>query len=272
MFTENHLHIEGLEVSNNPVLLDLYVAMRTKRVRVGQLGIVLSASNPLRVAEDIAMLDRMTGGRAIAGFARGFQRRWVDVLGQHLPGLHAVVPGDRQEMDRLNREAFEECFQIVKLAWTEDVLSFDDRFWKIPPGHPVGHAADRPVRRRGAGRRPAPGGRGPEAGPAAAPPDLPAGRRLGGDDRLVREAGRDGGAAALAAGGRGPLPARLRGGVRQAAGARHRHPARCRHRRHGGRKRGGSSWRGRGSTGASGCGRSGSAGRWSIRRPGGRRT
>jgi alkanesulfonate monooxygenase SsuD/methylene tetrahydromethanopterin reductase-like flavin-dependent oxidoreductase (luciferase family) len=57
----------------------------------------------------------------------------VDVLGQHLPGLHAVVPGDRQEMDRLNREAFEECFQIVKLAWTEDVFSFDGRFWKIPP-------------------------------------------------------------------------------------------------------------------------------------------
>jgi alkanesulfonate monooxygenase SsuD/methylene tetrahydromethanopterin reductase-like flavin-dependent oxidoreductase (luciferase family) len=57
-FTEHHFHIEGFEVSNNPVLLDLYFAMQTKRIRVGQLGIVLPASNPIRVAEDIAMLDR----------------------------------------------------------------------------------------------------------------------------------------------------------------------------------------------------------------------
>ncbi len=65
-FTEHHFHIEGFEVSNNPVLLDLYFAMQTKRIRVGQLGIVLPAANPIRVAEDIAMLDHMTGGRANA--------------------------------------------------------------------------------------------------------------------------------------------------------------------------------------------------------------
>ncbi len=45
-FTEHHFHIEGFELSNNPVLLDLYFAMQTKRIRVGQLGIVLPASNP----------------------------------------------------------------------------------------------------------------------------------------------------------------------------------------------------------------------------------
>ena len=56
-FTEHHFHIEGFELSNNPVLLDLYFAMQTKRIRVGQLGIVLPAANPIRVAEDIAMLD-----------------------------------------------------------------------------------------------------------------------------------------------------------------------------------------------------------------------
>jgi alkanesulfonate monooxygenase SsuD/methylene tetrahydromethanopterin reductase-like flavin-dependent oxidoreductase (luciferase family) len=81
-FTEHHFHIEGFELSNNPVLLDLYFAMQTKRIRVGQLGIVLPASNPIRVAEDIAMLDHMTGGRANASFARGYQRRWVDVMAQ----------------------------------------------------------------------------------------------------------------------------------------------------------------------------------------------
>src|SRR5579862_7391394 len=61
-FTEHHFHIEGFELSNNPVLLDLYFALQTKQIRVGKLGIVLPASNPIRVAEDIAMLDQMTGG------------------------------------------------------------------------------------------------------------------------------------------------------------------------------------------------------------------
>ncbi len=65
-FTEHHFHLEGFELSNNPVLLDLFIGMRTKRIRVGQLGIVLPAQNPIRVAEDIAMLDHMTGGRANA--------------------------------------------------------------------------------------------------------------------------------------------------------------------------------------------------------------
>jgi alkanesulfonate monooxygenase SsuD/methylene tetrahydromethanopterin reductase-like flavin-dependent oxidoreductase (luciferase family) len=91
-FTEHHFHIEGIELSNNPVMLDLFVGMQTKRIRVGQLGIVLPADNPLRIAEDIAMLDHMTGGRANAGFARGYQRRWVDVMAQHTHGVHGVAP------------------------------------------------------------------------------------------------------------------------------------------------------------------------------------
>lgn len=61
-FTEHHFHVEGIELSTNPVLLDLFVAMQTERIRVGQLGLVLPTHNPIRVAEDIAMLDHMSGG------------------------------------------------------------------------------------------------------------------------------------------------------------------------------------------------------------------
>ena len=133
-FTEHHFHIEGFEVSNNPVLLDLYIAMQTKRIKVGQLGIVLPASNPIRVAEDIAMLDHMSGGRACAGFARGYQRRWVDIMAQQTHGIHGALPHQHDEIDAANREAFEECFAIIKKAWTEEMLSFQGKFWKIPPG------------------------------------------------------------------------------------------------------------------------------------------
>jgi alkanesulfonate monooxygenase SsuD/methylene tetrahydromethanopterin reductase-like flavin-dependent oxidoreductase (luciferase family) len=133
-FTEHHFHVEGFEISNNPVLLDLFVGMQTKRLRVGQLGIVLPADNPLRVAEDIAMLDHMTGGRANAGFARGYQRRWVDVMAQQTHGIHGALPHQHDAVDAANRAAFEECFQIIKAAWTNDLLRYDGRYWRVPAG------------------------------------------------------------------------------------------------------------------------------------------
>lgn len=133
-FTEHHFHIEGFEVSNNPVLLDLYFAMQTKRIRVGQLGIVLPAANPMRVAEDIAMLDHMTGGRANAGFARGYQRRWVDIMAQQTHGVSGALPHQHDAIDAANRAAFEENFQIIKKAWTQEMLTHDGEFWKIPAG------------------------------------------------------------------------------------------------------------------------------------------
>ena len=133
-FTEHHFHVEGFELSNNPVLLDLFVGMQTKRLRVGQLGIVLPAENPIRVAEDIAMLDHMTGGRANAGFARGYQRRWVDVMAQQTHGIHGALPHEHDAVDEANRAAFEECFRIVKAAWTEDLLAYDGRYWRVPAG------------------------------------------------------------------------------------------------------------------------------------------
>jgi alkanesulfonate monooxygenase SsuD/methylene tetrahydromethanopterin reductase-like flavin-dependent oxidoreductase (luciferase family) len=131
-FTEHHFHVEGFELSNNPVLLDLYIGLQTKRLRVGQLGIVLPANNPIRVAEDIAMLDHMTGGRANAGFARGYQRRWVDVMAQQTHGIHGARPHQHDAIDEANRAAFEECYQIIKRAWTTDYMSFEGKYWQVP--------------------------------------------------------------------------------------------------------------------------------------------
>ena len=68
-------------------MLDLFLGMQTKNLRVGQCGLVLPCHNPLRIAEDVAMLDQMTRGRAFAGFARGYQPRWVNTLGQHYSTL-----------------------------------------------------------------------------------------------------------------------------------------------------------------------------------------
>ena len=136
-FTEHHFHVEGIELSNNPIMLDLFIAMQTKRIRVGQLGIVLPAANPIRVAEDIAMLDHMSGGRVDVGFARGYQRRWVDIMAQHAHGIQGALPHQHDEIDAANRAAFEENFAIIKKCWTEDMLTYDGDLWKVPmPGTP----------------------------------------------------------------------------------------------------------------------------------------
>ena len=130
-FTEHHFHVEGFELSTNPLLLDAHVAAHTERIKVGQLALVLPTHHPLRVAEDLAMLDQITRGRAYAGFARGYQTRWVNTLGQPL-GLGATS-SDKSDQDARNRAAFEEAWRIIKLAWTSDTFSYDGQFWKIPP-------------------------------------------------------------------------------------------------------------------------------------------
>jgi alkanesulfonate monooxygenase SsuD/methylene tetrahydromethanopterin reductase-like flavin-dependent oxidoreductase (luciferase family) len=132
-FTEHHFHVEGFEISNNPVMLDLFIALNTQRIRVGQLGIVLPAQNPLRVAEDIAMLDHMSGGRANAGFARGYQRRWVDTMAQQMHGIHGATPNQHDAIDQANRAAFEEHFRIIKQAWSDGMMEFHGKYWDIPP-------------------------------------------------------------------------------------------------------------------------------------------
>lgn len=131
-FTEHHFHIEGEEVSTNPIMLDLFIGMQTKNLHVGQLGLVLPAHNPIRVAEDIAILDQMTQGRAFAGFARGYQPRWTNTIGQHYIGLADSVT-DPQAYEQLKKELYEEHWEIIIKAWTNQTFSHKGKHWEIPP-------------------------------------------------------------------------------------------------------------------------------------------
>ncbi|MBT6464591.1 MAG: LLM class flavin-dependent oxidoreductase, partial [Proteobacteria bacterium] len=128
-FTEHHFHVEGEEVSTNPVMLDMYFGMQTKNMKFGQLGNVLPSRNPINLAEDIAMLSQMLEGRTFAGFARGYQNRWVNVIGQQV-GLSDPASGE--EYEELKRSLFEEHFEILMKAWKEDTFSFKGKHWQIP--------------------------------------------------------------------------------------------------------------------------------------------
>jgi alkanesulfonate monooxygenase SsuD/methylene tetrahydromethanopterin reductase-like flavin-dependent oxidoreductase (luciferase family) len=130
-FSEQHANVEGLpEVTTNPILFDAALAAQTKRLKVGQLGLTLSAHHPLRVAEDLAMLDHMTNGRMFCGFTRGNATRWVNTLG--LPFGTTIAQSDKSAADERNLRAIQEAWQIIKLAWTNPTFSYEGEFWTIP--------------------------------------------------------------------------------------------------------------------------------------------
>lgn len=130
-FSEQHANIEGIpEVTTNPLLLDAFVAAHTKQLRVGQLGMTLTVHHPLMLAEDIALLDQITGGRVFAGFTRGNSRRWVDTFG-HSFGT-AATQSDKSAADEANLRAVEEAWTIIKKAWTTETFSHQGEFWTVP--------------------------------------------------------------------------------------------------------------------------------------------
>ena len=95
---EHHFWSEGYEVGPNPGVLNAYWAAITKKIRVGQMGYVMSTQNPLRVAEETAILDHLANGRFFVGFARGYQSRWTNVIGQHL-GTRATTSPSAAKVD-----------------------------------------------------------------------------------------------------------------------------------------------------------------------------
>ena len=128
--TEQHMQVEGIETTTNPLFWDYFVAQHTKRMRVGQLGMNLTVINPVKLAEDIAMLDHFTNGRVFAGFSRGNTPRWTATFGQHInvTSTHS----DRSEADKRNRAVFYENWRIIKELWTKPTTSVQGDFWKIP--------------------------------------------------------------------------------------------------------------------------------------------
>jgi alkanesulfonate monooxygenase SsuD/methylene tetrahydromethanopterin reductase-like flavin-dependent oxidoreductase (luciferase family) len=128
--TEHHFHSEGYEASVAPLILYADLAARTKNINFAPLALVLPAHNPLRVAEEVAMLDHLTKGRVYAGFARGYQQRWVNVLGQKVPVQ--ATPMDGSDVDKHNRRVHEEYIDVIYKAWDNDLLTYDGEFIQVP--------------------------------------------------------------------------------------------------------------------------------------------
>jgi alkanesulfonate monooxygenase SsuD/methylene tetrahydromethanopterin reductase-like flavin-dependent oxidoreductase (luciferase family) len=110
---EHHTTPHGL--MNSPNMMAAVGAQRTKRLKFLLLGNLLPLHNPLRIAEELAMADCLSQGRILPGFARGVPREYR---------AYDVPMAE-------SRARFEEAFEIILKAWTEEVFSFEGKFWKF---------------------------------------------------------------------------------------------------------------------------------------------
>jgi len=128
--TEHHFQHEGYEVTPNLILFGLHLAGMTTRLRQGQAFNVVPQWHPLRLAEDFATADILSGGRMVFGVGRGTVPRQSMTLGA------VVASGDNamsREADRINRERFEEAMEVIQLAWTQETFSYHGRHYTYPP-------------------------------------------------------------------------------------------------------------------------------------------
>lgn len=127
---EHHLHSEGYEVSPNPGILNAWWAGQFKKLNVGALGYVMATQDPIRVAEETAILSHITKGRSFVGLARGYQSRWANILGQTYGSVATSSDGGAD--DQKNREMFEERVDMLLKCWGEDSLELDGKYYQAP--------------------------------------------------------------------------------------------------------------------------------------------
>ena len=116
LFALEH-HFTGYAMSPAPTQLLSYFAGRTRRITLGTSVIVLPWHDPIRVAEQIALLDILCGGRCVFGFGRG--------------AASAEYEGFRIPMEEA-RPRFVEAAQIIVKALTHDSFDYDGEFFQIP--------------------------------------------------------------------------------------------------------------------------------------------
>ena len=100
-----------------PAQLATYIAAKTTTLRVGTAVIVVPLHHPLIVAEEIATLDQLGGGRVDIGLGRGYQYYEFERLGLELDSA---------------RGRWEESVDIILKAFSGKPFTYDGKFFKIP--------------------------------------------------------------------------------------------------------------------------------------------
>src|SRR6266481_1968337 len=121
---EHHFQPEGTELIPNLLMMAMHLCGVTRNIRIGCGFNIVPMWHPLRLAEDYAMADILTGGRVIFGVGRGYHTREVETFGAPLLDQDA------------NRELFEEQVEIIFKSFNQRAFSHQGKYYTLPPQVP----------------------------------------------------------------------------------------------------------------------------------------
>ena len=143
----HHAQEDGL--CPGPLLACAGAAAVTKTMRIGTGVLLVPLYAPLKLAEDVTVLDNLSGGRFVFGVAPDYVAKEFEA--------HGIAREERTAR-------FEEALDFMTRAWTEDFFEFDGKYYKVPrtqltpkpaqnPHPPIWYGVSAPSSLRRAARR-----------------------------------------------------------------------------------------------------------------------
>lgn len=108
-------HFNTYSVCPSVTLMGTHIAARTQNLRIGTAITLAAFYNPLRLAEELALLDILSNGRLNWGAGRGFDP--IEF------GAFRVSPEE-------SAERYRECVEIVRAAWADEKFSYHGQYWQ----------------------------------------------------------------------------------------------------------------------------------------------
>lgn len=108
-------HFSPYGILGNPLLFASAIAQRTKRIKIGTAVMVVPFYSPIRLAEDAALVDLMSGGRLMMGIGRGYQP--IEFAGFGIDPASSI-------------ERYNEIVDILRLAWTQENWSYEGKHYQ----------------------------------------------------------------------------------------------------------------------------------------------
>jgi alkanesulfonate monooxygenase SsuD/methylene tetrahydromethanopterin reductase-like flavin-dependent oxidoreductase (luciferase family) len=110
-------HFSNYGNSPAPLMQALYIGQRTQRLKIGTAAVILPVWQPLRLAEEVAVLDNLIDGRFLCGIGRGYQP-------YEMAGFGVKLEESRQK--------FHETLDVLLKAWTqEDAFTYEGKYVQI---------------------------------------------------------------------------------------------------------------------------------------------
>jgi len=110
-------HFSAFSICASPLMMAMHCAGFTKRIKLGPAVLVLPLHEPLRMIEEIGMLDLASGGRAVVGIGTGHQPHEFRSMG---------VPMDERF------ERFMETWDVMEMAWRDGRVVYQGKHLRIP--------------------------------------------------------------------------------------------------------------------------------------------